>query len=198
MLCQFTTFFFFLLVHRWIIFPGKMTFIPADSLTFHCRKCSGTINESNLSSNVGSDPFRWSLSRDVVVSKSPYRGWPAGTLRGRRPLLTLLLTPVLYQTQKGQMSAVENIVRDCFHRRCRSESPYCGNCAQSHEGAATAYICMPQTATRLIFVTWQFLAGASESHIVRALAGVKSFDEACGDGVMSLPAPPIRITVSVK
>lgn len=34
-----------------------MTLIPADSLTFHCRKCSGTINESNLSSNVGSDPF---------------------------------------------------------------------------------------------------------------------------------------------
>lgn len=33
-----------------------MTFIPADSLTFHCRKCSGTINESNLSSSVGSDP----------------------------------------------------------------------------------------------------------------------------------------------
>lgn len=77
-----------------------MTFIPADSLTFHCRKCSGTINESNFSSSVGSDPFRRSLSRDVVASKSPHRSRPAGTLSGGRPLLTLLVTPVLFQRRK--------------------------------------------------------------------------------------------------
>lgn len=49
-----------------------MTFIPADSLTFHGRKCSGTINESNLSSDVGNHPA--SLSEASRITAAGLRG----------------------------------------------------------------------------------------------------------------------------
>lgn len=111
-----------------------MTFIPADSLTFHCRKCSGTINESNLSSNVGSDPFMKAFQRRC---RKQSRLTAAG-LRGRSAADGLYYWHLcVWKRTKVRCLQRKNMVRDCLHCRCRSESLHCGNCVQSREGAAT-------------------------------------------------------------
>lgn len=177
-----------------------MTFIPADSLTFHCRKCSGTINESNLSSNVGSDPFMKPFQRCCRKQVALPR-----LACGDAPQQTAFIN-VITGTCAFPNAQRSNVCRG-KRRPGLFALPLSEWISILWELCAVVWrcgdghICMPHTATRLLLRdnwlnrTW-------------TLAGVKLLDEAIvfffllitqtESAVMSLSVSPSHITLSVK